>query len=41
MVRVVIAELILESHREDNFDLATVSPSRGFVVMMVWDLALR
>jgi len=40
MVYVVVEELIPESHREGNVDLATVSLMSGFVVMMVLDVAL-
>lgn len=40
MVYVVVEELIPESHREGNVDLATVSLLVGFVVMMVLDVAL-
>jgi ZIP family zinc transporter len=40
MVYVVVEELIPESHREGNVDLATVSLMAGFVVMMVLDVAL-
>jgi ZIP family zinc transporter len=40
MVYVVVEELIPESHREGNVDLATVSLMGGFVVMMVLDVAL-
>jgi ZIP family zinc transporter len=40
MVYVVVEELIPESHREGNVDLATVSLMVGFVVMMVLDVAL-
>mgnify|MGYP003492801892 CR=1 FL=1 len=35
MVYVVVEELIPESHREGNVDLAAVSLMAGFVVMMV------
>lgn len=40
MVYVVVEELVPESHREGNVDLATVSLMIGFVVMMVLDVAL-
>jgi ZIP family zinc transporter len=40
MVYVVVEELIPESHREGNVDLATISLMAGFVVMMVLDVAL-
>jgi ZIP family zinc transporter len=40
MVYVVVEELIPESHREGNVDLATISLMLGFVVMMVLDVAL-
>lgn len=40
MIYVVVEELIPESHREGNVDLATVSLMVGFVVMMVLDVAL-
>ena len=40
MVYVVVEELIPESHREGNVDLATVSLMVGFAVMMVLDVAL-
>ncbi len=40
MVYVVVEELIPESHREGNVDLATLSLLLGFVVMMVLDVAL-
>lgn len=40
MVYVIVEELIPESHREGNVDLATVSLMVGFVVMMVLDVAL-
>ncbi len=40
MVYVVVEELIPESHREGNVDLATVSLMLGFVIMMVLDVAL-
>lgn len=40
MVYVVVEELIPESHRAGNEDLATVSLLVGFVVMMVLDVAL-
>jgi hypothetical protein len=40
MVYVVVEELIPESHRAGNIDLATVSLMAGFVVMMVLDVVL-
>jgi ZIP family zinc transporter len=40
MVYVVAEELIPESQREGNVDLATLSLMTGFVVMMVLDVAL-
>lgn len=40
MIFVVVEELIPESHREGNADLATVSLLVGFAVMMVLDVAL-
>jgi ZIP family zinc transporter len=40
MVFVVVEELIPESHRHGNVDLATVSFLIGFAVMMVLDVAL-
>lgn len=40
MVYVVVEELIPESHRAGNIDLATVCLMAGFVVMMVLDVAL-
>lgn len=40
MVYVVVEELIPESHRHGNVDLATLSFMIGFVVMMVLDVAL-
>lgn len=40
MVFVVVEELIPESHRAGNVDLATVSLMAGFVVMMVLDISL-
>jgi ZIP family zinc transporter len=40
MIYVVVEELIPESQREGNVDLATVSLLLGFVVMMVLDVAL-
>ena len=40
MVYVVVEELIPESHRHGNVDLATVSLMIGFSVMMVLDVAL-
>lgn len=41
MVFVVVEELIPESHRSPNHDLATLAALAGFVVMMVLDLAFR
>lgn len=41
MIYVVVEELIPESHREGNVDLATVSLLVGFVVMMILDVSLR
>jgi len=40
MVYVVVEELIPESHRAGNADLATVSLMAGFVAMMILDVAL-
>lgn len=40
MVFVVVEELIPESHRAGNVDLATVSLMAGFAVMMILDVAL-
>jgi len=40
MVYVVVEELIPESHRAGNVDLATVSLMVGFVLMMALDVAL-
>jgi ZIP family zinc transporter len=40
MVYVVVEELIPESHREGNVDLATVSLMGGFSVMMILDVSL-
>jgi ZIP family zinc transporter len=40
MVYVVVEELIPESHREGNVDLATVSLMVGFAGMMMLDVAL-
>lgn len=40
MIFVVVEELIPESHRRGNVDLATVSLMLGFAVMMVLDVAL-
>ena len=39
MIFVVVEELIPESHREENHDLATLSALVGFTVMMVLDVA--
>lgn len=41
MIYVVVEELIPESHRAGNVDLATTSLMLGFAVMMVLDVALR
>lgn len=41
MVFVVIEELIPESHRSQNHDLATLGALAGFVVMMVLDVAFQ
>ena len=40
MIFVVIEELIPESQRQGNTDLATLSTLAGFTVMMVLDVAL-
>lgn len=40
MIFVVVEELIPESHRAGNVDLATVSLMAGFTIMMVLDVAL-
>lgn len=40
MVYVVVEELVPESHRAGNVDLATVSLMVGFTVMMILDVAL-
>lgn len=40
MIYVVVEELIPESHRAGNADLATVSLIVGFVTMMILDVAL-
>lgn len=40
MIFVVVEEVIPESHREDNTDLATMGVLLGFTVMMVLDVAL-
>lgn len=40
MIYVVVEELIPESHRAGNVDLATLSLLVGFMVMMVLDVAL-
>ena len=40
MIFVVVEELIPESHRSPNHDLATLAALIGFVVMMVLDVAL-
>lgn len=40
MIYVVVEELIPESHRHGNVDLATVSLMIGFTVMMILDVAL-
>lgn len=39
MIYVVVEELIPESHRQGNVDLATVSLMAGFAVMMILDVA--
>lgn len=41
MIFVVVEELIPESHRSPNHDLATLALMAGFVVMMILDLAFR
>lgn len=41
MIFVVVEELIPESHRSPNHDLATVAALLGFAVMMILDLAFR
>ncbi|KAF0177949.1 MAG: zinc transporter ZIP family [Limisphaerales bacterium] len=41
MIFVVVEELIPESHRSRNHDLATLGVLAGFVVMMTLDLAFR
>ncbi len=41
MVFVVVEELIPQSHRNPNHDLATMAALMGFVVMMILDLAFR
>jgi ZIP family zinc transporter len=41
MVFVVVEELVPESHRSPNHDLATLALMAGFVVMMILDLAFR
>ena len=40
MIFVVVEELIPESHREGNVDLATICLMIGFTIMMVLDVAL-
>jgi ZIP family zinc transporter len=40
MVYVVVEELIPESHRGGNADLATLSLIIGFIVMMILDTSL-
>ena len=40
MIYVVVEELIPESHQSGNVDLATISFTAGFGVMMVLDVAL-
>ena len=40
MIFVVVEELIPESHRKGNTDLATMGAMVGFTVMMVLDVAL-
>lgn len=39
MIFVVVEELIPESHRSPNHDLATLGALGGFVTMMVLDVA--
>lgn len=41
MIFVVVEELIPESHRSQNHDLATLGALAGFVVMMALDVAFR
>jgi zinc transporter, ZIP family len=41
MIFVVVEELIPESHRSQNHDLATLGALAGFVVMMVLDVAFQ
>jgi ZIP family zinc transporter len=41
MIFVVVEELIPESHRSENHDLATLGTLAGFTVMMVLDVAFR
>ena len=41
MIFVVVEELIPESHRNENHDLATLGALAGFTVMMVLDVAFR
>jgi ZIP family zinc transporter len=40
MIFVVVEDLIPESHRSGNVDLATMGAMIGFAVMMVLDVAL-
>jgi ZIP family zinc transporter len=40
MIFVVVEELIPESQREGNADLATMGAMVGFAVMMILDVAL-
>ena len=40
MIYVVVEELIPESQRHDNTDLATLGVMVGFTVMMILDVAL-
>ena len=40
MIFVVVEDLVPESHREGNVDLATMGVMIGFAVMMLLDVAL-
>ena len=40
MIFVVVEELIPESHRKGNTDLATMGAMAGFTVMMILDVSL-
>jgi ZIP family zinc transporter len=40
MIFVVVEDVIPESHREGNVDLATTGAMLGFAVMMTLDVAL-